>query len=179
VDTNKPEVQTAVLEAGAHIINDVMGGNPTLYQKAEQYQAGLVLMHTSSVPTDMQQKTDYHDIIAEIRSYFAEKVQDVRKFNIPRLWIDPGIGFGKTLAQNLSIMQQIDRFALKGCALLLGASRKSWIDDLYSVDTEHRLGASLASILMGYAKGVEIFRVHDVQESVQALDVARRLSESS
>jgi dihydropteroate synthase len=179
VDTNKPEVQSAVLEAGVHIINDIMGGTPSLYQKAEQFQAGLVLMHTSSTPVDMQQKTDYHHIIAEIRSYFNERIHEVQKFNIPRLWIDPGIGFGKNLEQNLSIMRQIDSFTLEGCGLLLGSSKKSWIDKLYSVDTDHRLGASLASILIGYQKGVEIFRVHDVQESVQALDVARRLSESS
>jgi dihydropteroate synthase len=178
VDTNKPEVQTAVLEAGVHIINDVMGGTPALYQKAEQFQAGLVLMHTSSTPLDMQQKTDYRDIIAEIRGYFDQKLQEIQKFNIPKLWIDPGIGFGKTLEQNLNIMKKIDSFALEDCGLLLGSSRKSWIDKLYSVDTEHRLGASLASIIMSYLKGVEVFRVHDVQESVQALDVTRRLSES-
>ncbi len=179
VDTNKPAVQTAVLEAGAHIINDIMGGTPALYQTAQQYQAGLVLMHTSSTPIDMQQKTDYQDIITEIQNYFHQKLQELQKFNIPKLWIDPGIGFGKTLQQNLTIMRQINSFALESCGLLLGSSRKSWIDKLYSVDTEHRLGASLASIIMGYLKGVEIFRVHDVQESVQALDVAKHLRDSS
>ncbi|MBL4574959.1 MAG: dihydropteroate synthase [Opitutaceae bacterium] len=179
VDTNKPEVQTAVLKAGVHIINDIMGGNITLYQKAEQYQAGLVLMHTSSTPIDMQQKTGYDDIITEIQNYFDKRLQEIQKFNLPKVWIDPGIGFGKTLEQNLSIMRQIDRFTSDDCGILLGTSRKSWIDKLYSVDTDHRLGASLASIIMGYLKGVEIFRVHDVEESVQALDVAKQLNFTS
>jgi dihydropteroate synthase len=169
IDTNKISVQKTVLQHGAHIINDIMGGSEELFSLAEEFQAGLVLMHTSAAPSIMQEHTEYEDIFENICSYFLDRLKILKKYKIPHVWIDPGIGFGKTPEQNLLLMKEIQRFQFPGCTLFLGSSRKSWINHLYQVPPERRTGASIGSVLACYTKGVRTFRVHDVEETSQAL----------
>jgi dihydropteroate synthase len=173
IDSNKIEIQKEALEKGAHIINDVMGGSEELFALAEEFQCGLVLMHTSSVPKDMQNHTNYKDVIGDINDYFNSRFKCLNKYKIPKVWMDPGIGFGKTLDQNLDLMKNMNRFKNENWGLLLGTSRKSWIPKLLGeVPVENRLAASLVSVIAGWKQGVDIFRVHDVLETKQALDTA-------
>ena len=115
----------------------------------------------------------------EVSSFFWELKDDLTKLQLPRIWIDPGIGFGKTLEHNLELMRSIDSFLDPSWGVLLGSSRKSWIDRLcVAPDPHERLGGSIASAIDGASKGVEIIRVHDVQVTVQALKVAMELASS-
>lgn len=177
VDTNKPEVAQAVLEAGAHILNDVSGGSdPTLLDLAEHHQAGYVLMHAQGSPKTMQEAPSYVDVVAEVRTFFDERATAFATHNLPKVWMDPGIGFGKTLEHNLALMQNLSTFRDDRWGILLGASRKSWIDKLCEAPEPHqRIGGSLAAALEASRQGAEIIRTHDVRETVQALEVAESL----
>ncbi|MDG0964856.1 MAG: dihydropteroate synthase [Opitutales bacterium] len=177
LDTTKPLVAESGLQAGAHIINDVSGGNYELLNLAEKYQAGFVLMHTKGSPMTMQISPTYQNVIEEVRAFFNSKKDDLIKRQLPRIWIDPGIGFGKTLEHNVEIMRNLSTFKEEEWGLFLGSSRKSWIDQLCNAPTpSDRLGGSIASALVSILHGVEIIRVHDVQETAQAISVAKELA---
>ena len=177
IDTTKPAVAQAALQAGAHVINDVSGGNPELLDLAERYQAGFVLMHAQGCPKNMQDKPEYDDVVGEIRAFFDEKKNDLIEHGLPRIWIDPGIGFGKSLEHNLDLMSNLSAFKDQAWGILLGSSRKSWIDALCDApDPSDRLGGSIASALCSLSHGTEIIRVHDVKETAQALQVAKELA---
>jgi dihydropteroate synthase len=178
IDSNKIQVQESCIKLGAHIINDVFGGSIPLFQLAEEYQVGLVLMHSSGIPETMQNNTEYTNIMDDILFWMEEKRKALSAFSTPVVWYDPGIGFGKTLEQNLILMSHLDRFKKEGFPVLLGSSRKSWIDKLFGVDVHHRLGASISSILYAYQQGCELFRVHDVFESNQALQTLKVLEKN-
>ena len=179
VDTNKPAVQKQMLQAGVHMINDIFGGNPELIDMAATYQAALTLMHTPAPPKTMQTETSYQHVVNEVRDWLAARVQETIGKNIPAVWVDPGIGFGKTLEQNLDIMKQLDRFQGIGNGIVIGVSRKSWIDKLTRADVENRLGGSLAATVWCRQKGCAIFRTHDVPETIQALAVTAALNDES
>jgi dihydropteroate synthase len=175
VDSQKTEVQAAALAAGAHIINDISGGSDTLFRMASQYQAGLILMHTPAEPKIMQSHTHYPDVVETVAEFLATQVERAKAYPIPAIWTDPGIGFGKTLEQNLSLMCNLNRFRIAGCGILLGASRKTWIGHLTGAEVNNRLPGSLVALVAAILKGVEIIRVHDVAASVQARTVATAL----
>ena len=177
VDTTKPEVAQAVLEAGAHLINDVSGGTePTLVDLAEHHQAGYVLMHAQGSPKTMQEAPAYDDVVGEVRVFFDERATALAERNLPKVWMDPGIGFGKTLEHNLALMQSLSTFRDDRWGILIGASRKSWIDELCGApEPDQRLGGSLAAALEATCQGAEIIRAHDVRETVQALEVTESL----
>jgi len=177
IDTTKPAVAQAALQAGAHVINDVSGGNPELLDLAQRYGAGFVLMHAQGCPKNMQDKPEYDDVVGEIRAFFEEKKNDLIERGLPRIWIDPGIGFGKSLEHNLDLMRNLSSFKDQAWGILLGSSRKSWIDALCDApDPSDRLGGSIASALCSLSHGTEIIRAHDVKETTQALQVAKELA---
>ncbi|MBT3636006.1 MAG: dihydropteroate synthase [Opitutae bacterium] len=177
IDTTKPAVAQAALQAGAHVINDVSGGNPELLDLAQRYQAGFVLMHAQGCPKNMQDKPEYDDVVGEIRAFFDEKKSDLIERGLPRIWIDPGIGFGKSLEHNLDLMGNLSAFKDQAWGILVGSSRKSWIDALCDApDPSDRLGGSIASALCSLSHGTEIIRAHDVKETAQALQVAKELA---
>lgn len=177
VDSFKLEVQEAAAKAGAHIINDIYGGSKELFQIAEKHQCGLVLMHTSGSPQTMQNQTDYDgmDIVKVVSEYFDQKHCELKGFDIPRYWLDPGIGFGKTPKQCVKLLQNTRKFTGEHHGVLIGASRKSWIGKTMGADVEHRLGASIASAMHAAHEGAEIVRVHDVLETCQALETQHLL----
>ena len=178
LDTTKPAVAQAGLQAGVHLINDVSGGAPKLLDLASRFQSGFVAMHSQGKPKTMQDKPRYGKVTEEVRDYFQIRREEFKKLNLPGLWIDPGIGFGKTLEHNLSLMREIEDFLDPDWGILLGSSRKSWIDQLcHAPDPMDRLGGSLASAIFAISKGVEIVRVHDVRETVQALEVSKVLAQ--
>ena len=177
LDTTKPAVALAGLQAGVSILNDVSGGNPEMLTHASRFQAGYVLMHAQGSPKDMQDAPTYEDVVEEVRAFFDHKFTTIEDLPIPRLWIDPGIGFGKALDHNLALMRELDELIDPRWGILLGSSRKSWIDHLCNApDPLDRLGGSLCSALAGVARGAEIIRVHDVKETVQMLEVAKGLA---
>ena len=177
IDTTKTKVAQLALEAGAHLINDVSGGSTELLKAAHAYNAGFILMHSQGKPKSMQNQPSYMNPVAEIREFFDQKKEQIKELGLPRLWVDPGIGFGKTLTHNLEIMKNIHTFLDETWGVLLGSSRKSWIDHLCDApDPLKRLGGSIASAIDAVAKGVEIIRVHDVSETAQAIQVAKELA---
>ena len=178
LDTTKPAVALAGLQAGVHILNDVSGGNEEMLSHASRFQAGYVMMHAQGTPKTMQEAPNYEDVVEEVRAFFDQKKDLIQSFDLPRLWIDPGIGFGKSLDHNLALMRELDEFIDPAWGILLGSSRKSWIDHLCDAPGPlDRMGGSLASAIAGAAQGVEIIRAHDVHETVQALKVAKVLAQ--
>ena len=179
IDTNKTETQEFVLSRGVHIINDIFGGSTDLFTLSKKYKNGLILVHTPAPPKIMQQKTImYKDVIEDIKRFFKQKLKKIDEVKIPqnKIWFDPGIGFGKNLEQNLLILKNIKKFKLQKCGLLLGSSRKSWISGIDDSPIEKRLGGSIASVLYCLNHGVDIFRVHDVSETRQAIEVYKKIA---
>ena len=178
IDTNKIETQEFALQQGAHIINDVFGGSEDLFYLSKKYNNGLILMHTPAPPKTMQSMTRmYTDVVDDIKKIFKMKANLLKKYKITnnKVWFDPGIGFGKNLKQNLSILKNIKKLKIEKYGLLLGSSRKSWISSVDKSNIDERLGGSLASVLYCLDQGVDIFRVHDVQETFQAIKVYREI----
>ena len=169
VDSCKPEVQAAAIEQGAHIINDILGGTEELFSLAEKHGCGVVCMHTPAPPATMQQHTDYDDVVEAVDQFFEVRHATLRKYDLPRYWVDPGIGFGKTPQQSIELMRHTQRFCGAHWGVLVGASRKSWIDGTLGAEVDQRLGGSIAAALHCAAQGAEILRVHDVFETSQAL----------
>lgn len=173
VDTRNAATMRAVSAAGAHIINDIsaLEGAGSL-EAAAQSGLPVVLMHMQGEPGSMQAAPHYHDVVAEVHAYLAQRVSACMAAGIPRakIILDPGIGFGKTVEHNLSILRHLDRFADLGCLLLIGVSRKSFLKAITGeAEPARRLPGSLAAGLWSVARGAHILRVHDVAETVQAL----------
>jgi dihydropteroate synthase len=176
VDTQHAEVMDAAIKAGAHIINDVTsltGGSKSL-EVAAGLGCSVVLMHMQGNPGTMQNEPKYDDAPREVSDYLLGRIDACKLAGIDQsqIAIDPGIGFGKTVQHNLQILSQIDRLHDHGCPIVLGVSRKSFIGDLTKTkNSQDRLPGSLAAIVHARMRGVQIFRVHDVAETKQALDI--------
>ena len=177
IDTMKPLVARAAIAAGASIWNDVtaLTWSPDSLATAADLGCEVVLMHMQGEPRTMQQAPRYDDVVAEVCAWLAARADAAIAAGVApdRIWLDPGIGFGKTLKHNLALLAHLDRLVALGFPVLLGASRKSFmakIDPLAN-DAGDRLGGSLAIALAGARAGVAAVRVHDVRETAQALKV--------
>ncbi|HDR04233.1 MAG TPA: dihydropteroate synthase [Candidatus Marinimicrobia bacterium] len=179
IDTVKPEVAEAALDIGAAIINDISGLRqaPEMADIAAKYKAGYILMHIQGTPRTMQLNPQYGNLLDEILLWLKESVHTALQSGLKRenLVVDPGIGFGKTVAHNLFLIQQMQAFRSLGTAVMLGASRKSFIQKLSAAEVDRRLGGSIAALLSAWRNGAHIFRVHDVFESRQALQIAHAI----
>ena len=178
IDTNKIETQEYVLKKGAHLINDIMGGSEELFYLSKKFNSGLIIMHTPAAPKIMQTKTkDYKNIYSDIKNYFKKRIRVIEKYKISqkKVWLDPGIGFGKNVNQNLKLIKNIKKFRINNYGLLLGTSRKSWISNIHKSDVNNRLGGSLASIIYSLNNSVDMYRVHDVFETIQAIKVYNKI----
>jgi dihydropteroate synthase len=174
VDTSKPEVAAAALEAGACIVNDVTGArDERMFAVASGAGAGMVLMHMRGDPATMRELTDYDDVVAEVRAYLHERVEAALAAGVDpgRLCIDPGIGFAKTPEQSLLLLREIESFLGFGRPVLVGPSRKSFIGHVLGVDVDARLEGTAAAVAWCATKGVHIVRVHDVREMVRVVRV--------
>ena len=176
IDSRRATVMRAAIAAGARIVNDVtaLTGDAEALETVAATDADVVLMHMQGEPQTMQANPTYEDAPAEIRDYLAARIDACEAAGIGRVRIavDPGIGFGKTLDHNLQILSRLDELHALGCAVVLGASRKTFIGRLSGVeDAARRAPGSIAAALAARARGVQIFRVHDVAETRQALDV--------
>ena len=176
IDTCKPEVARAAILAGADIWNDVTALRaPGAAEIAASLGCEVVLMHMQGEPRTMQAAPHYEDVLAEVCEYLSHRAERVMAAGVDRdrIWIDPGIGFGKTLAHNLALLAGLERIVALGFPVLLGASRKRFIQAIGpgGADPGERLGGSLAAALAGARAGVAAVRVHDVAATVQALAV--------
>lgn len=174
IDTRKAPVARAALDAGAALVNDVAGFtfDPDLAPLCAARNAPVCVMHAQGDPATMQQNPHYDDVLLDVYDFLEGQVIWLENQGIARsdIVIDPGIGFGKTMAHNLALLARISLFHSLGCPILLGASRKAFIKTIGKAeDPLRRVGGSVAVALEGVAQGVQIVRVHDVQETRQAL----------
>ena len=173
IDTTKPEVADACLQAGAHIVNDISGlRNHAMREVAARHGAAVVIMHMQGTPKTMQQAPHYTDVVHDVAAYLQAQAALAREAGIRDIAIDPGIGFGKTVAHNLEILARLREFAALGYPLLLGPSRKSFLGKLpgAAVD-ERRLEGTIAACVVAALNGASVLRVHDVAECKRALRV--------
>ncbi|WP_194441662.1 dihydropteroate synthase [Pseudoalteromonas simplex] len=175
IDTSKSEVMRQAIIAGADIINDVRSlQEPGAIEVLAQYpEVAICLMHMQGQPRTMQSNPHYDDLFADINEFFAERLAVCEQAGIQseRIILDPGFGFGKTLAHNYQILNKFDVFNQFKLPVLAGLSRKSMIGNLLNRDTNERLAGSLAGALIAAQNGAKIIRVHDVQETVDVLSV--------
>ena len=176
IDTRKAAVADAGHHAGATLVNDVSGFtfDPDLAPFAAAHALPVCIMHAQGTPETMQRDPRYDDVLLDVYDWLAERIEALTALGIPRerIAVDPGIGFGKTQAHNLRLLQGLALFHGLGCAILLGASRKRFIGDLTGTPVAaDRVPGSLAVSVMAVAQGVQFQRVHDVAETRAALDM--------
>ena len=175
IDTYKSKVAEKALEEGASIVNDIsaLRFDKKMVDVVREYRAGVVLMHMKGKPSDMQKNPYYEDTVGEIYDFLKRRIEFCEENGIERenIVIDPGIGFGKRLIDNLLILKNLSQFLSLGRPILIGTSRKSFIGFLLNLPTEERLEGTIASVIISYLKGASIFRVHDVKEIKRALEV--------
>ena len=174
VDTLKPAVMRAALEAGADLINDVNGFRaPGAVEAVREGDAALCVMHMQGEPRTMQADPQYRDVVGEVAAFLDERVATLCAAGVARerIVLDPGFGFGKTLAHNLALFAHMDRLGSAGLPVLAGVSRKSMLGAITGRPVDQRLGASVAAALLAVQKGARIVRVHDVADTVDALKV--------
>jgi dihydropteroate synthase len=177
VDTAKAEVASAAVAAGADLINDV---SASLHGIAADHQVGWVAMHMQGEPRTMQAHPTYDDVVAEVEAYLRERAASARDAGVPEVWIDPGIGFGKTADHNWQLLAALDRLAATGLPVAVGTSRKAFLGAAMAradqigttVPPGDRLEGSVATAVRAAASGASLVRVHDVAATVAALDAA-------
>src|SRR5208283_4498390 len=179
IDTMKPAVARAALNAGASIVNDVAANrsDDAMWRIVAKSRAGYICMHTQGSPRTMQKNPVYENVVREVGEFFRERLKKLNAAGVSseQVVFDPGIGFGKTLEHNLQLLANLRRFTKLRRPLLLGVSRKSFIGKLLGATLNERLPASLACATLAVAEGVQIIRAHDVAETVQAVRLAEAL----
>ena len=176
IDTRKSLVMKAAVEAGANIINDVsaLDFDPRAENMVLQLNKPVILNHSQGTPDTMQNNPSYKNVLIDIYDYFENKIKKLEKQGLKRknIIVDPGIGFGKNVKHNLTLINKISFFHSLGCPLMLGPSRKSFIGKIMgSKDSTTRLGGTISSVIIGANQGVQFFRVHDIKEINEALSI--------
>ncbi len=176
IDTYKATVARKAIEAGAQIINDISGlhFDPSLAEVAAKEDVPLVLMHIRGTPETMQKDVHYESLFSEIIQYLRDSIQTAESAGVDpeQIIIDPGIGFGKTLEDNLLILKNLKEFKILGKPLLLGTSRKTFIGKILNTGITERLEGTLSSIVVGVLNGAHIIRCHDVLQAKRAIAIA-------
>lgn len=179
IDTSKSEVAQKAIEAGATIVNDIYGlqNDKDMAQVVAKNNVKIIIMHIKGTPENMQNNPEYKNVIDEINDYFQKSISIAESAGINReeIVLDPGIGFGKTVKDNLDIIKNIRKLAKFEIPIMLGVSRKSFIGKITGAEVENRLAGSIASITIGIMNGVDIVRVHDVKETKQAVEIIDRI----
>jgi len=176
IDTSKATVAEAAIEAGASIVNDVtaLRGDPEMASLCAERGVTVVLMHMPGNPRTMQDDPRYGDVVDEVKAFLVERTTAavVAGIDEQRIWLDPGIGFGKTLEHNLALLRRLGELRELGRPLVVGASRKSFIGKVDGSAVGERLGGTIASSVIAAVEGADVLRVHDVAEMAQALRVS-------
>ena len=182
IDTNKAEVASKAIQAGASIINDIsaLRFDEGMVKVLQKYpNVPIILMHMLGTPRTMQKKPSYEDTIEDIMEFFQERIDHCisNKINKNRIILDPGIGFGKRQRDNLIILKKFFEFKSFGLPVLLGASRKSFIGKIYDSKPENRLEGSLAATALAFQNGIDIVRVHDVKQHKFFIQTLQRIKD--
>jgi dihydropteroate synthase len=176
IDTSKLAVAEAALNAGASIVNDVTAfkHDPEMAGLCAERGVGVVLMHMPGNPRTMQDDPRYEDVVDDVKAFLAERMEFAVGQGVEedRIWLDPGIGFGKTLEHNLELLRRLGELRELGRPLVVGTSRKSFIGKVDGSAVDDRIGGSIATSVLAMAEGADVLRVHDVAEMAQALAVA-------
>ena len=183
VDTHKPVVAEEAINAGASIINDIgaNNNNSKMWNIISSTKAGYICMHMQGSPESMQKNPFYEDVISDVCNFFQERLNSFEEHGISaeQIAFDPGIGFGKSLKHNIELMSQLNKFNMFQRPVLIGASRKSFIEKLLGTPVEKRLPASLTCATWAIMQGSQIIRAHEVAETVQAVRMAEALIENN
>jgi dihydropteroate synthase len=176
IDTSKASVAEAALDAGARIVNDVtaLRADPGLAGLCADRGSDIVLMHMLGTPRTMQDDPRYGDVVADVKAFLAERIEHAVAAGVKerRIWIDPGIGFGKKLEHNVELLRRLGELRDLGRPIVVGTSRKRFIGTITGREADQRIGGTIASNVLALAAGADAFRVHDVAEMSQALAVA-------
>ena len=176
IDTTKAEVAKRALEAGATIVNDVAAFrfDPEIASVTAEHGATCVLMHMLGEPRTMQDDPHYDDVVSDVKAFLEERLAYAVEQGVPeeKIWLDPGIGFGKTLEHNLELIARLDEIVAIGRPVVFGASRKSFLGKLTGRQVDERLAGTIAANIIAYDRGARVFRVHDLAPTVDALKVA-------
>lgn len=181
IDTYRASVAKAAVAAGADMINDISGGtfDPDMIPAVGELQVPYCLMHTTSKPSDMQQHTEYDDILADMLRFFGRQLEKLHACHVHDIIIDPGFGFGKTLEQNYFLMDNLGVFQQLGLPILVGISRKSMIYKLLDTAPGEALNGTTVLNTVALLKGADILRVHDVREAVEVREILRNFSKKT
>ncbi|HXD88040.1 MAG TPA: dihydropteroate synthase [Urbifossiella sp.] len=183
IDTMKPAVARAALEAGASIVNDVSGlRDPAMIAVAAEFHAGAIVMHMQGTPATMQANPQYADVVREVGAFFEERLQTMTDAGVPReaICLDPGIGFGKKLEHNLALLANLGAFARFNRPICLGVSRKGFIGTVTGRPVQERLAGSLAVACFAAARGqAQLLRVHDVEATRDAVLLLEAIDRSA
>lgn len=173
IDTFRSQVALQALDNGAHIINDVSGGklDSKMFETVANYKAPYVLMHMKGTPQNMQQFTQYEDVVKEMMFYFSEQIAKARAAGISDVIIDPGFGFSKTLDQNFEILSKLELFQHLDVPVLSALSRKSMIYKYLQITPQEALNGSTVLHTLSLIKGAQLLRVHDVKEAKQCVQL--------
>ena len=176
IDTSKAVVAEAAVRAGATLVNDVtaLRGDPEMARLVADTGVQCCLMHMLGTPRTMQQDPRYEDVVAEVKAFLEERLEFAvaRGIRAQRVWLDPGIGFGKTVEHNLELLRRVDELVAIGPPVVIGTSRKSFLGRLTGRDVDQRVPATIATNVLAFARGARVFRVHDVAPVYDALMVA-------
>lgn len=179
LDTMNSDVAEFGLKHGVDMINDVsaMTADKRMLDVCKLYKPMVCLMHMQGTPQTMQQTPIYTNVVHDVKNFLKDRIDLCHQNGITNIVIDPGIGFGKTLEHNLLLLKGLDQFLELGCPLMVGTSRKSFIDHIVKSSAQERLAGTVASTVIAWQKGVRFFRVHDVFECKQALEVTKSIEE--
>jgi dihydropteroate synthase len=179
IDTSKAAVAERALDAGVGMVNDVtaLRGDPELAGLCAERGCGVVLMHMLGTPRTMQENPSYDDVVDDVKGFLADRIDYATEEGISeeRIWVDPGIGFGKTIDHNLELLRRLAELRELGRPVVVGASRKSFIGKLTGREVHERLGGTIAANVLALRAGADVFRVHDVAEVRQAMLVAETI----
>jgi dihydropteroate synthase len=181
IDTYKSEVARQALDNGALIVNDISGlrFDEKMVEVVAEYKASVVLMHIKGTPKTMQQNPEYKDVISEIYSYLSESVNLALSAGIKQIIVDPGIGFGKRLIDNLEIIRRLREFKSLGYPILIGVSRKSFIGNILNLPVDQRLEGTAGAVAISVWNGANIVRVHDVKEMVRVVRIVDAIKKTA
>jgi len=173
VDTFRSNVAEAAVKAGAHIINDISGGqlDEAMFSTAARLQVPYILMHMKGTPQNMNQVAKYDDILIEVLDYFAQKTHQLKQLGVHDVIIDPGFGFAKLQQHSYALMQRLQELNILELPILVGVSRKTMIYKLIGGTADTALNATTALNTIALMKGANILRVHDVKEAVEAIKI--------
>ncbi len=177
IDTYRHQIAQEAVETGAHIINDISAGNldPLMFKTIAQLQVPYIMMHMKGTPKNMQNKAVYDDVTSEIKEFFKHKIVQLNNMGITQIIIDPGFGFGKTVAQNYSLLKHLKEFAIFDKPVLVGISRKSMLYKLLHKTPAEVLHATSAAHTIALLNGAKILRVHDVAEATDTIKIVDSL----